>query len=592
MPTLFMAYANKSDNPLPSLREEDDKVNAALSERAAKDDYRIVRESYVTRESLTRQIPLYKDDICLFMYSGHAGGDRLLLEDGDARAEGMAALLGQCPNLKLVVLNGCSTGGQVTALLDAGVSAVIATSAPIGDETAKQFAIYFFTELSKNGQSIRASFQRAIDAAKVYGKIEARITSRGGLRIDFPAEPLWGLFYKDTQEDVLDNWRLPTKPSDANANEYINNAIDAIYEEHLRADNEDSKGQDIVLKRLPYTISEPIRKLLAPRDASGQTFYDQPSPERYRMLMVAYRSIVNFGALTLVSQLWAEKLASLKLAKFKTLPTLDKTLPTLNETLPILDENIVSLLKNWLLTDFRDDERRSLLPMFRTLVALFKDNRLPFFFSELTATLEAIEEVETKEAISFLEKQIAENPSSNLDYLCDATEKNLAMVLYQFGFLVNYTLTSVKDIGVLFYMNDLEANYEHKTVRLQQQMTALEDRSEMSKTYYKTASVLLRHFKDASRVLYLSPFLIDENAYTKTPKANLRSFIAFDCSTKFFYFKHVSKPEDILRIEKKRVNAMAKIRGESTDNNDYYSLINGQFSAFCETVLGKTIENL
>ena len=571
IPTLFMAYANKSDNPLPSLREEDDKVNAALSERAAKNDYRIVRESYITRESLTRQIPLYKDDVCLFMYSGHAGGDRLLLEDGDARAEGMAALLGRCPNLKLVVLNGCSTGGQVTTLLDAGVPTVIATSAPIGDETAKQFAINFFTELSKNRQSIRASFQRAIDAAKIYGKIEAGVTSRGGLRIDFPAEPLWGLFYKDTQEDVLDNWRLPTKTSYANANKYINNAIDAIYEEHLKADNEDSKGQDIVLKRLPYTISEPIRKLLAPRDASGQTFYDQPSPERFRMLMVAYRSVVNFVTLTLVSQLWAEK---------------SKPQNT------IYTEGVSGDLKNWLLTDFRDDERRSLLPMFCTLVALFKDNRLPFFFSELTATLEAIEDVETKEAMDFLEKQIAENPQSNLDYLCDATEKNLAMVLYQFGFLVNYTLTSVKDIGVLFYMNDLEANYEHKTVRLQQQMTALEDRSEMSKTYYKTASVLLRHFKDASRALYLSPFLIDENAYTKTPKANLRSFIAFDCSTKFFYFKHVSKPEDILRIEKKRVNAMAKIRGQSTDNNDYYSLINGQFSAFCETVLGKTIENL
>ena len=571
MPTLFMAYANSVENPLQSLREEDDKVNAIISERAARDDFRIVRESYSTRESLTRQLPLYQNDISLFLYSGHAGGDRLLLEDGDALAEGLTALLGRCPNLKLVVLNGCSTAGQVTALLDAGVPAVIATSAPIGDETAKRFAIQFFTELSKNRRNIRNAFEMALDAAKVYGKIEATVLSRGIMRADQKTAPLWGLYFNDAKSDVLDNWLLPAKPMESNTNVFINNAIEAIFEEHLKAANEDSKGQDMVLKRLPYTISEPIRKLLAPHDASGQTFYDQPSPERFKMLLYAYRSVINFVTFTLLSQLWAEK---------------TKPVNALNT------EGVNADLKMWLLTDFRDDDSRSLLPLLQTLVKLFKDNKIDFFFSEWNDAWSALQDAETQELIAFLEKQIADNPQADLEFLCDKTEENLAMVLYLFGFLVNYTLTSIKDIEVLFYMNDAEAKYDHKIVRLQQQITALEDRNEISSQFYKTASVLLRHFTDTSHALYLSPFLIDENAYTKTPKANLRYFVSFDWTTKHFYFKHVSKPEDILRIEKKRVNPLAKILGEVADSNDYYALINGQFSAFCQTVLGKTIENL
>ena len=143
--------------------------------------------------------------MCLFLYSGHAGGDRLLLESGDAQAAGVAALLGRCPNLKIVVLNGCSTAGQVKALIDAGVPSVIATSAPIGDETAKRFAIQFFTELSKNRRNIRESFGLALDAAQVYGKIEGKVASRGAITDDDEIKPLWGLYFNEAKAEMLDN---------------------------------------------------------------------------------------------------------------------------------------------------------------------------------------------------------------------------------------------------------------------------------------------------------------------------------------------------------------------------------------------------
>ena len=569
MPTLFLAYANSESDPLAALRDEDDKVNAALSDRASRGDYRIVREQYATRENLTAQLPLYQQDMYLFLFSGHAGRDELLLSDGIARAEGIAQILRGCPNLTLVLLNGCSTAGQVDTLLETGVPMVIATSSPIGDITAKHFAIQFCTELAKNRNSVRQSFEAALAAAKIFGRADGKIESRAIGRIgSTPGEPLWGLYYRNDQADLLDTWRLPMKMSDTKANVYLENAINAIFEEHLKAKNEDSRSQDLVLKRLPYTISEPIRKLLAPRDASGQVFYDTPSPERYAMLLYAYRSVVNFLTFVLLSQLWREKLAKNN----------------------VNTEGVSQQLRTWLLTDFRQADNHSLLPILAELMIVFKEK--PLYFEELNAVWTEMTTGDTRESVQYLEQQIADNPKSNLEFLCDNTEQNLALVLYTCGFLVNYALISVKDIAVLFYMHNQEPEYDHKIVRLQQQITALEDRNEVEKKYYKTASVLLRHVDDKNHALYLSPFLIDENAYTKTPKANLRYFVAYDKTNRYFHFKNVSKPEDILRIEKKRVNPMAKIKGLATDDTDYFSLINGQFAAFCEAVLGTNLDSL
>ena len=65
-----------------------------------------------------------------------------------AHAGGLAKMLGLSEQLQLIFLNGCATQGQVKALLDAGVKAVIATAAPINDAMATDFAGQFYSTLA------------------------------------------------------------------------------------------------------------------------------------------------------------------------------------------------------------------------------------------------------------------------------------------------------------------------------------------------------------------------------------------------------------------------------------------------------------
>ena len=451
---------------------------------------------------------------------------------------------------------------------------VIATNAPINDERATQFSITFFEELATKRQSVRAAFDAAIDAAKVKGHIDFEIRSRAAGRRDDIKASSWGLYYQDAHADLMNIWRLPEKPRASNTNQYLKNAIDLIYEQFetaLKMQGEESRGQDVILKRLPYSISEPIRKLLAPSDNSGQLFYDRPSSERFQMLLYAYKSIVDFVTYVLLAQLWEQK----------RLP--QNALNT---------EGVVEVLKTWLNKPTHQETEQSPLPFLLELMTFLKDNKVLFFLEELNQVRVELNNADVKDAVVFLEKQIRENPKAQLNYLCDETEQHLAVVLHQFGFLVNYGLTSVKDINVLFYQHNDVPNFEHKIVKLQQALTDLEDRTETEAYHYKTATILLRRFDDKSKFLYLSPFLIDENAYTNSLKAKLCAFVSYNSMTRQFNFSHISKPKDIILIEQKKTNIMTRIKGNTDANDTYFTLINGQFSAFCKAVLGKTLEEL
>ena len=577
MPTLFLAFANSTEDPLPTLQKELEEVNRHLNERKLKEDFIVHSLPFASTDSIIKDLRQFKEEIEVFLYSGHAGKDHLELEGGAAHAEGIAALLGRCPNLQLVILNGCSTKGQVAALLEKGIPMVIATSAPINDFRATQFSITFFEEMAVNRAVVKQAYQAAIDAAKVKGLIDSETGARGIILRNNrdKAAPLWGLYYQDHQEDLINNWTISEKAVDASfTNQYIQNAIAGIYEQFettLTTQGETGQMQDVILKRLPYSISEPIRKLLAPGDNSGQLFYDRPSTERFRMLIYAYRSMIAFISYVLLAQLWQLK----------------RTNGNNTNT-----DRLATILKTWLHRDYLADTTLSPLPLFKELSNFFEKNEIPYFLQELKQSIidQNIEEI--RESFDYFEKKIQQNPQIHLDRLCEVTEQHLAVILYHFGFLINYSLTSIKDISVLYYQHNTAPNFEHKVVKLQQALTNLEERTELGKNHYKSATIVLKRVQDKTNYLYLSPFFIDENAYTKTPKAKLCSFVAYNSANKQFYFRHVSKPNELITIEKKRVSIMAKIKGNTDLGEDYYPLINGQFSAFCQTVLGAKLEEL
>ncbi|MBV6426133.1 MAG: hypothetical protein KIPDCIKN_00643 [Haliscomenobacter sp.] len=208
-PLLYLAFANHQDHPLQNLVTESREVYRLLHPRAQEGHYQLHREDFAELDTIAHYLATCKDQVRLFHFGGHASSQSLLLRDLEARSAGIAAMLKQQQHLALVFLNGCSTKGQVEYLLELGVPAVIATSAPVNDDLASRFAVQFYQALAA-GHTIREAF----DMASAY------LQARGDTGIHFfrgivtPKNAQmdaqhWGLYALG--ESAL-RWTLPDQP--------------------------------------------------------------------------------------------------------------------------------------------------------------------------------------------------------------------------------------------------------------------------------------------------------------------------------------------------------------------------------------------
>ncbi len=117
-------------------------------------------------DEVAEDIRNYKHRILIFHFSGHADSERLLFRDGSSHASGLAGLLGEAQNLKLVFLNGCATSDQVKLLFDNNIKIVIATKGKVNDGIAHEFAETFYQALSDTDYTIRTAFEHALNELK------------------------------------------------------------------------------------------------------------------------------------------------------------------------------------------------------------------------------------------------------------------------------------------------------------------------------------------------------------------------------------------------------------------------------------------
>lgn len=226
-PVIFLAFANDRDdrvNYLRNLPEEARQIREPL-QRARRDGLcEIVELANATADDIFRvfQDPEYRDRIAVFHYGGHANGYALLLESASgsphaADAGGFAAFLGQQRGLDLVFLNGCSTQQQVQGLLDANVSAVIATSRAIEDQVAMQFSRQFYQGLA-GGASLRTAYSEAEAAVQMSKGGNTRALYFGDAdKQDSDGKGTdrwpWDLTLRDGAEEVA-GWSLPDAAGD------------------------------------------------------------------------------------------------------------------------------------------------------------------------------------------------------------------------------------------------------------------------------------------------------------------------------------------------------------------------------------------
>ena len=156
----------------------------------------------------------YQQRIAMLHFAGHANGESLMMESASgapevAEASGIAEFLKQHEGLGFVFLNACSTVGQVQALLDAGVPAVIATEHDINDAVAAEFSVRFYREFV-NGQTLRKAFDAASAAVKTDATLRSVAETRSIAGVSQKRDPQdwpWKLHVHEAVKDA-DQWSL------------------------------------------------------------------------------------------------------------------------------------------------------------------------------------------------------------------------------------------------------------------------------------------------------------------------------------------------------------------------------------------------
>ena len=81
---IILAFANNEDSYLSLLKEESSEIRKALRPLEKRDFIRLENEESTTVKELADMLLDNPDSVVLFHYAGHAGGDELLLEGGEA----------------------------------------------------------------------------------------------------------------------------------------------------------------------------------------------------------------------------------------------------------------------------------------------------------------------------------------------------------------------------------------------------------------------------------------------------------------------------------------------------------------------------
>ncbi|PSR14685.1 MAG: hypothetical protein DA408_07740 [Bacteroidetes bacterium] len=520
-PIIYLTFANDPDAHLALLKEESRRLNEALEELDRKEYLKLLREESAQVEDIFAAFTRNKDRIAIFHYAGHAGGTALNLEGGSGQAEGLAQLLGQQQGLQLVFLNGCSSKGQVKGLLAAGVPAVIATSVPIEDRKATEFAQQFYEALA-NRRTIGQAFKMAQAYLNTrYSKsVEVVMRDAGWVGADATADNMdmpWGLYTQDTGSEAILNWKLPFfrpigLPPDMiqyigksfTANRYIVLVLDEMckYNPDIYAQMVEQKGEEtvkkdskhfpwLVIENFPWPIGSQIRLL---------RFYDKPNLERLEHLLSTYIITSQLLYYILLSDLWEQARQHADDFVWKDIK-LDKQA-------------------------FANFDFLGHIPRLYPLVAA---KGVPFIgeFAILTEALASADSPLTKAHV-FLEDlrgQLATDPpTADLDKLCVKTEQAVSIVLRAAAFLARYRMLTVRNVSIekprfepLAYELDMGPLNATQGTGLNLYQDARYRRKE---NYSDSCSiVLVSNENHLDQSLNLSPFVMDKNTFVKVKKS-------------------------------------------------------------------------
>jgi len=550
MKVIFLAFANNSQAPLEYLAEEDDMLSEILSNRYKQGDYLIHRESFATPESINKSLNRYRESIAIFHYSGHAGQNKLLLNNGYAFAAGIANQLKHSANrntLKLVVLNGCSTYDQVEILKECGIPAIISTNAAVQDKGAKEFSIRLWKNLVDD-MPIEDAYKDAIGAAASVTPQDLSKSYERHLFTDTQQDgdigPLWRL--DCITENAIQAHPIPCRPKLPSNLPYPNQElIDTLYtsfrdagnpeivELHEREQNgrtvTDGTKQIAIVNSIPFPVGIHLQKLICPTAGITDEGYDSFGNRRLEQIGQLFQTATEFLGMVMIAQVWEIYIQFPK--DFA------------------LNFDLKEKLNEYVLLDKNRMEVYDYMP-------LIKDIRkyMYSFKTTVNALSEFINNQEVLGDMNFFDENFLEawcylvnirtrtfNNKINEDRvttICIEAESKLCIFMKFIGFIHKYHLTSIQNIDILKLRHTERSTtaYKHRIIRCMQALGKDEWNYYYINFFLDNWGMLLlrcnvkkignyKYNAVVTDYLNLSPFIIDRNSFVD--KADLADIMFF-----------------------------------------------------------------
>ena len=364
------------------------------------------------------------------------------------------------------------------------------------------------------------------------------------------SEPLWGIFYKEEEKEILDN-KLPVSVKIVTPEDYVpNDSLVAILIPAVAEFNEDveilkeretagkkvllSKKKIELLNALPAPIAEPLRKLLVPVAKEDEGF-DKISLTRLKQLNITFTTTIEFIIFTLLAQLWEGEIH--------------------NEETPFYPNKLRSSVISFI--NMNEEERACFkpLPLIETLQTYLKEIESKYFVEELSE-IECNEPF--KDACLFfhlLSKRLMEESIQEHEIAeqCIRAEENLSAIYSQLGFIAKYTLAAVNKIDIQKFRHQTSATFNHTMVLFLNLLGGFSSEDYTLNRFTDNRSVLLLKMEDGEIIsdLNLSPFIIDENAFEeKTDVSKIYFYSHFDESFKYKFINKLSDTQLDVRQKK------------------------------------------
>ena len=543
-PLFLISFANHDTQPLPHLDREKEEVEKIIIDRQQKQDFEVTWAPTRTAIIEVLENPIKSENLVLFSYSGHAARDRLITEGEPTRSKGIAQLLSECRNLKLIILNGCSTKGQIQELTEAfkktgnSTPIMVATTASVGDRLAADFGIALTKQLLLFGRFVNNAFDLAISVVDTQLGSEKLKVVR--FLDEMQEEGTWGIYganEKDKTDFTINQVLATTYASTYQPNnrlfkeliKELSNHNTEIKKRYLNAKkiimNINPYKMDIY-KSFPFPISRRLQRLDSSEssvDANWKepNFYNRVDRHRLGELLRVFQTIIDILNSIAQAELYSLINKTPHLIKRDRLAKLIATYHGQNNLLG--GYTAIEIFKDVVGVLY---EQRSLL--FTQELALFHEVAKQEFFA-LGNYFKKLQSV-----YSTLSNQEAEG-------LVELTEMKLIQVFRHITFLTAYNLTSVENI-LLNRRRVQNVTYYHQLFR--QQWSGLEPTLdyETLETYLDHSSIILHkaNLTELGEYLNLSPFLIDEVLFQeKATVSNLMTFSGLKADLEIYKYRYL-----------------------------------------------------